>query len=163
MFLRPTFIVPSVLEIPMDRLRNLGVLGFIFDLDNTLMAPHSGVVEPLIRDWLDAIQADGHRCVVLTNNKRPQYFQAAEAVLQLPTIGHARKPWRQGLRQAIELLGLEPHQTVIVGDRPLTDIWGGILAGTHTILVDPLIKDREHTIIKGLRRLERMFVLEDPR
>ena len=57
-----------------------------------------------------------------------------------------------------EILMLEAHQVVVVGDRPLTDIWAGQRQGSLTILVDPLIKHQENGLFKILRRLERLFV-----
>ena len=46
----------------------------------------------------------------------------------------------------------------MIGDRPLTDILAGILAGTKTILVDSITKDSEKLIVRFVRHLERLTI-----
>jgi HAD superfamily phosphatase (TIGR01668 family) len=152
--------VEDITTIDLNWLWEKGIRGFIFDLDNTIMAPHAGALESHIRDWLTQVHQMGFRSVVVSNNKRKQYIQEAEAILGFPAIANAGKPRRKFLRKALEMLDMKAAQVVVVGDRPLTDIWGGQRLGAHTILVDPLTKDQEHRIIKVLRRLERLFVCD---
>lgn len=142
----------------LDALKARGVKGFIFDLDNTIMAPHSGSLEERIEAWLAILQAEGFKCLVLSNNKRADYCQKAEQVLNIPVISHAAKPRRGKFREALRILNLEATEVAMVGDRPLTDIWVGQRMGAYTILVDPLIKHSEKVYIKVLRRMERLFV-----
>jgi HAD superfamily phosphatase (TIGR01668 family) len=158
LLVKPTLIIESVVDIDLNWLQEKGIRGFIFDLDNTLMAPHSGVLDSPVQAWLQQIHDMGFKSVVVSNNKKATYVQQAEAILGFPAIANAGKPRRKFLRKALEMLKMNPHEVVVVGDRPLTDIWGGQRLGAHTILVDPLTKDREHQVIQVLRRLERMFV-----
>lgn len=158
MLVKPSLIVEDITTIDLQALKAAGVKGFIFDLDNTIMAPHSGALEDRIETWLTILQADGFKCLVLSNNKKAEYCQLAEKVLNIPVISHAAKPRRAKFRQALEILGLQATEVAMVGDRPLTDIWVGQRMGSYTILVDPLIKHSEKVYIKFLRGLERMFV-----
>ena len=158
MFLTPTWIVPDITEMDLDALHAKGIRGFVFDLDNTLMAPHTGRLEPRIAHWLAHLAERGFRSVVVTNNKRAPYIQEAARVLGLPVLGPAGKPDTRMLRQAVTDMGLEPRQVAVVGDRPLTDIWGGQRLGASTVLVDPLTKATEHALIQFLRFLERLSV-----
>ncbi|MCE3235630.1 MAG: hypothetical protein K0Q50_1810 [Vampirovibrio sp.] len=158
MLVKPSLIVEDITTIDLQALKAAGVKGFIFDLDNTIMAPHSGALEDRIETWLTILQADGFKCLVLSNNKKAEYCQLAEKVLNIPVISHAAKPRRAKFRQALEILGLQATEVAMVGDRPLTDIWVGQRMGSYTILVDPLIKHSEKVYIKFLRGLERLFV-----
>ena len=158
MLVKPTLIVEDVTCIDVDWLHAQGIEGFIFDLDNTIMAPRSGILEERVEAWLQKIQTAGFKCIVVSNNPRAVYIKEAEACLNFPAIGNAGKPRRKHLRRALEMLGLDAAQVVVVGDRPLTDIWGGQRLGAHTILVDPLTKATESPLIQSLRRLERLFV-----
>lgn len=158
MFLKPTWVVQSVLDIDLERLQTMGIQGFIFDLDNTIMAPHTGVLEPSIAQWLTHIQTLGFKCMVVSNNPLVFYTQQAEETLQMPVIGNAAKPRRRMLRKALELLQLPSEAVAVVGDRPLTDIWGGQRLGAKTILVDPLTKSQENKVIQTLRKMERWFI-----
>ncbi len=158
MLVRPDLFVEDITTIDLDALKARGIKGFIFDLDNTIMAPKSGVLEERIAAWLQGLREAGFQLVVLSNNKRPDYVRNAEQVLQMPCIGNARKPRRGTFYQALEMMGLQAHEVAMVGDRPLTDIWVGNRIGAYTILVDPLIKHHETRLIQFLRALERLFV-----
>jgi HAD superfamily phosphatase (TIGR01668 family) len=158
MFLKPTYIIEDITTIDLDGLLAKGIRGFIFDLDNTIMAPHTGKLEPRIVDWLAQVKHKGFQCVVVSNNKKALYVKEAGELLMFPAIAQAAKPRRKALRQAVEMMSLNPNQVVVVGDRPLTDIWGGQRLGAHTILVDPLIKHQEIPLYKFLRKLERLSV-----
>ena len=158
MLVKPTLIVPHVTDIPLDELLAMSVTGFIFDLDNTLIPPNHGVLDDVIRAWLALTESKGFKSVVVSNNPIKTYTDLACEVLNMPVVGNAGKPRLGGLRQGLDHLGLDAHQVAVVGDRPLTDIWGGQRLGAKTILVDPLLKHQEHVIIKVLRQLERSFV-----
>ncbi len=158
MFLKPTRIVDHVTDIDLQELWDSGLRGFIFDLDNTIMAPHTGVLEENVADWLKKVETMGFRAIVVSNNPLKFYTQEAEKVLNIPVLGSAAKPRRKHLYRALEMLGLNPEQVAVVGDRPLTYIWGVHWLGSKTILVDPLTKHKESPIVKFLRRLERMAI-----
>lgn len=163
MLVKPTLIVADITTIDLHWLTAKGIRGIIFDLDNTIMAPHAGFLEEHIKDWLSSVHDMGFRSVVVSNNKKDAYIQEAAVVLGFPAIANAGKPRRKFLRKALEMLELDASQVVVIGDRPLTDIWGGQRLGAHTILVDPLTKLSEHRMIKVLRRLERLFVCDTGR
>ncbi|WP_373532683.1 YqeG family HAD IIIA-type phosphatase [Vampirovibrio sp.] len=158
MFLKPSLIVQDITTIDRAALKAQGIRGFIFDLDNTIMAPHTGALEERIETWLVLLQAEGFKCLVLSNNKKAEYCQLAEKVLNIPVLSHAAKPRRAMFRKALEMIGLSAREVAMVGDRPLTDIWVGQRMGAYTILVDPLIKLQERRLFKVLRGLERLFV-----
>jgi HAD superfamily phosphatase (TIGR01668 family) len=158
LFLKPSLIVQDITTIDLALLKANGIRGFIFDLDNTIMAPHTGALEQRIESWLVLLQAEGFKCLVLSNNKKADYCQLAEKVLNIPVISHAAKPRRSQFRKALEMIGLSAREVAMVGDRPLTDIWVGQRMGAFTILVDPLIKHQERRLYKVLRGLERLFV-----
>lgn len=158
MLVTPTFIVEDITLLDLEQVSRVGIRGFILDLDNTIMAPRTGILEESMRQWLMSVDASGIRCICVSNNKRLNYCEAAEKTIGMPVIGCAGKPFRKNLIRAVNLLDLKPHQVAVVGDRPLTDILGGAWIGAHTILVDPLTKELEHDMIKFLRRLERLVI-----
>jgi hypothetical protein len=158
MWLKPVLILPDVTHIRPEWLEKNGIKGFIFDLDNTLMRPHTGCLEADIAHWLDSIQAAGYRCVVVSNNPIAPYIAEVEKKLGFRCLSRAKKPGRAGFLKGLKWLDLPHHQVAVVGDRPLTDIWGGQRLGMPTILVDPLNKSHESLLIKCLRYLERLSI-----
>ncbi|MEB3286736.1 MAG: YqeG family HAD IIIA-type phosphatase [Vampirovibrionales bacterium] len=158
-FLKPNEVIRGdVTRIDLNALWAKGIRGFIFDLDNTLMAPHAGVIRADVASWLANLNSAGFKSFLLTNNKRELYSTQAAALLNMPVIWYAAKPNPTKFNEALELLQLPPSAVAVVGDRPLTDIWGGQRIGAYTILVDPLIKDEESKLIQYLRALERAFI-----
>ena len=72
-------------------------------------------------------------------------------------IAHARKPFAVGLRQGLRQLGLQPHETAIVGDQLFTDVLGGNRIGLLTIWVRAR-SQREFIGTRLVRKLERVVV-----
>jgi uncharacterized protein len=161
-FLKPDAIYTEITHINPKMLKALGVKGIIFDLDNTIVPPHTNELQPRIARWLQAIKEAGFPFVVVSNNHNVEYMKRSEHVLGIPVIGPAKKPSTKAMKQAFEWLKLPPEEVVMIGDRPLTDIWAGQRAGCKTILVDSLMRANEHGLIHLLRTLERLPVQVPP-
>lgn len=157
-FLKPHAIYTDITDITPAALTELGVKGLIFDLDNTLVPPHTNELQPRVARWLQAIKEAGFPFIIVSNNHSVDYMKRAEHVLGVPVLGPAKKPAIPSMIQACEWLKLAPEQVAMIGDRPLTDVWAGQRAGCKTILVDPLMRANEHGFIHLLRTLERLPV-----
>jgi predicted HAD superfamily phosphohydrolase YqeG len=53
---------------------------------------------------------------------------------------------------------LQANQIAVVGDRPLTDIWGGQRSGMKTVLVRILKSQKEPRWKTSIRNMERLFI-----
>ena len=159
-FLKPDLIYDTsdVTAISMDDLRKLEVNAIIFDLDNTIMAPKKGTLEPKVELWLNEIRKT-YKAVVLTNNKKKHYLENVEKVLNMPVIGFAKKPWTVGVKEALKILNEPNEKIVVIGDRPLTDIWLAKRHGFKSILHRALTADTEVRWKFYLRKLEWSFVI----
>jgi HAD superfamily phosphatase (TIGR01668 family) len=158
MMLRPTYVVDGdVTDIDLDLLHREGIRGLIFDLDSTLVAPHSGVLTNEVAGWLDRARGM-FKVAIVSNNKRSAYVESVKALLDMPCIGMAAKPSTKAFFEVLQLFGLAPHEVAVIGDRPLTDVWGGQRAGMKTILVWPLKSMNEPSWIRVIRRMERVFI-----
>jgi len=155
--LKPTYVVERVTDINLQELKDDGIKGLIFDLDNTLMPPKSCVLPEDIELWLEKAKID-FKIAILSNNPNLSYVKEAGERIGCIAFHKAGKPRKKAAVKALKELDLIPSQVVMVGDRPLTDVWLGQRLGLITILVDPLIKQKEARIIKLLRKLERLFI-----
>lgn len=156
--LQPTYIYHSdITTVDLKRLKNDGIQGIILDLDSTIMAPRSGLIDERVSEWLT--QAEKHfKLAVVTNNKNEKYLKKAANCLAMPLVGRAAKPSRKILFNVLDKLELAPENAVLIGDRPLTDILAGKRAGMKTCLVTPLSTMREHVVVQYLRKLERLVI-----
>lgn len=157
--LRPTYVINGdVTDIDLKQLQADGVKGLIFDLDSTLLAPHSGKLTVEVGRWLEFARAH-FKVAIVSNNKRMQYMEEVKVLLDMPiTIGHAAKPRRKAFMDVLKVFELEPHEVAVIGDRPLTDVLGGQRAGMKTVLVWPLKSQVEPQWVKMMRKLERYVI-----
>lgn len=155
--MKPTYVVEHVTDINLNDLKDEGIQGLIFDLDNTLIAPETAELTEDVKNWLDEAR-DDFKIAIVSNNPRTHYLDLCQKELNCPVYGKAKKPQKNVTIKALKEMELLPNQVAIVGDRPLTDILVGVRLGLSTVLVDPLIKHQEMAIVKFLRKLERIFI-----
>lgn len=126
----------NVLGISEDFLKQNGIDALILDLDNTLSLHGSPAAEEGIPEWLDNMRALGVKMVVVSNNTNHRVAPLARK-LGLPFIANGAKPLTIGITRALRFLGVPRERTAVVGDQIFTDVMGGNLARTRTILVEP--------------------------
>lgn len=150
-------IAGDVTDIDLEQMWNDGIRAFILDLDSTIMAPKAGVLTPETAKWLADAQIR-FKLAVLSNNKRDDYLELVRKSLDMPVIFKGAKPSRKGFVDLMQQFDLRPEEIAVVGDRPLTDVWGGHRACMKTVLVYPLKSIVEPSWKTALRRLERIFI-----
>lgn len=151
--LRPAEYRQSIFEIDLARLKQRGKRAIILDLDNTMVRWNDPDPTPGLLTWLDEVKAKGFATCIVSNNSGPRVSEFA-AKVGVPFISKATKPRRKGFRAAMNLLGVTPGETVVVGDQIFTDVLGGNRAGVYTILVVPL-DPREFVGTRLVRQVER--------
>ncbi len=154
--LYPRIYVDTLLDIPIDKLREQNIMAFIIDLDNTITEWNSNVIRAEVEEWFKLINGEGFKACILSNNGEQRIRKVADR-LGIPFIHRAAKPRRGAFHRAIKLMGVNAAQTAVVGDQIFTDILGGNRAGLYTILVKPLAR-REFVGTKINRTLE-IFIL----
>lgn len=157
-FFRPTYLIDGdITDVDLNRLEREGIRGIIFDLDSTLLAPHSGKLTEETKQWLEEARAR-FQLAVVSNNRNDPYIEQVRELLEMPVLHRAKKPSTRMFKQVQEMFSLPAHQVAVVGDRPLTDVWGGQRAGMKTVLVWPLKSMREPKIVTWVRKMERVFI-----
>lgn len=158
MFFSPLYTCAHVTKIPLEHLKEQGISLILLDLDNTLKKPHTKTVSPSILEWLTTCKNQGFTCICVSNNKQMAYCLESEQQLGIPVIYRAHKPFGKSVPFILKEQGVTPKQAVLVGDRPLTDIWGAAHHHIHSILVEPLRKGEEPLHYVILRWLERRVI-----
>lgn len=157
MFLKPDYNLVSVKDIDLNALENQGIKAILFDLDSTVMASKSGVFEPWVLEMFDKL-SEKFCVAILSNNKKIEYIEKAKCQCDIDVIGHANKPAPKTLLNYLASKNIEPKNAIMVGDRPLTDILAGKLAGAKTILVDSITRETEPKLTRVVRFLERLTI-----
>jgi len=159
MLLRPDFNLKDIYEIDLQLLKSQGIKAIFFDLDSTIMVSKSGEYNERTENWLEEVSNDFF-IAVISNNKNVEYLEKVRNISSFQVIGGANKPSPKAMRKLLKEINIQPHEAVIVGDRPLTDILAGKLLGSKTILVGSINAENEGRATQFVRWLERRFILE---
>jgi hypothetical protein len=138
LFLVPQGVYSHVTDIRPGVLAKKGIRLVLADLDNTLV-PYR-VPEPTaeVTAWKNDLEAAGIQLFLLSNSRKPNRAKHFAEALGIPYQGHSGKPKRTGYVRAMERMGCQPKETVMVGDQIFTDILGANRAGVVPLLVKPI-------------------------
>lgn len=152
----PRLRVNSLAELDVIQLKQEGIKGIIFDVDNTIVPWDSPTMQQEITDWLNDIIAMGFKVSLVSNNWHRRVRDIA-LLFDIPFVARAYKPAKRGFRRALAAMGLLPGEVAVVGDQLLTDVLGGNRLGLYTIWVRPLT---EHEFIgtRIHRKFEKLVV-----
>ena len=152
----PDLYYQSTYDIDFKDLFEKGFRGIIFDIDNTLV-PHGAPPDDRSKALFKELHDIGFNCLLLSNNKEKRVRSFAEGVKYTSYIHKAGKPGRKGFSRAMELMGTDKDNTLLIGDQLFTDVWGAKRAGIKSILVHR-IDDREEIQIVLKRVLENIVL-----
>ena len=156
MMLRPDAVVGSVTEVTPDFLHRLGVRAVMVDLDDTLLAAGSDLLEPLFEVWLESLRLAQMPVVILSNGTHARVTRWAQE-LGLEGLHLTGKPRGRAFRRGLDKLGTPARETAMVGDQLFTDVLGANLAGMVSVLVTPLSPGKLlHT--RALRYVEKVIL-----
>ncbi len=160
MFLKPDYNLESIYDIDILELKKKGIRVLFFDLDSTVMKSRSGKFAFKTLQFLNDLRTN-FQIAIVSNNRSENYIKKAKSQIDIPFFYKAKKPNPKVLFQACRELMAEPSKCAIIGDRPLSDILGGINAGMTTILVDSISKEEENFIVRFARFLERLTIKKE--
>jgi len=152
----PSLIVDTIYDIDFEYLRGKGILGVIFDLDNTIAGYKQVMPCEKLVAWLETLKDAGFSVVIVSNNKKDR-VERFNRDLKLPCIYEAKKPLLKSFAGARDILQLPPENIAVVGDQIFTDVFGGNRMGMTTILVSPL-ESSENVFFRLKRLLETPFI-----
>ncbi len=148
--------VKSILDIPLELLKEKDIDSLIVDVDNTVTEWRGRNVEESAREWFLALQDQGFKACLVSNNNSGERIGLIAEKLGIPHIHKAGKPFSIAFHSALAILDSTAEKTAVVGDQIFTDVLGGNRMGMMTILVDP-ISDNEFIGTKVMRVLERII------
>lgn len=155
--LMPKLRVDTVYDIDLEGLYTQGYRGIITDLDNTLVGAKAPDATPELIEWFARVKEVGFKLIIVSNNNLNRVSVFATP-LDIQYVHSARKPSNVPFRKAMNMMGLTPEETMVVGDQMLTDVFGGNRLGLYTVLVLPISIDDEGFMTRFNRRVERIAV-----
>lgn len=135
--LLPRVTVAALPELTPQRLEALGVRALLLDFDNTIVPYTTDAPSPAVLDWFGQMQQSGIALCVVSNSRKDRVLRFCQS-LDIPCVRRAGKPSIRGLREAMDLLAVDPAHTAMVGDQIYTDVLAGNRAGAVSVLVEPI-------------------------
>lgn len=124
--------VVDIDKVMLDNLFEMGIRGFIIDVDETLR--FAGKKIPLVnKEWLDMVR-ERFKVVILSNgrdDKINKYFKSKG----IDYIYFATKPLKKGFNRALTSLKLKPEEVVIIGNDSFSDLYGATRNNMKCVLV----------------------------
>ncbi len=157
MILKPDYNVRSLFDIDFKEIKSLGINAVLFDLDSTVMPSKSGEYPDKVKELLNELKQN-FVVAVISNNKNKEYVAKVQSISDFPVIGEANKPSPEVMKKFLKTVNVEPENSVVIGDRPLTDILAGKRLGAKTILVDSITREIENKPTRFVRWLERLVI-----
>ena len=154
--LYPKFYLKSIFEIDSEALKNQGIKGLIFDIDNTLVPYDEAYPASEIIAFFEKLKKEGFQICLASNNTEDRVVKFNEN-LKVFAIHKSGKPRRRGLYKAMELMNLRKEEVAMVGDQIFTDVLAGNRAGVLSILVVP-VSEKDEWITKIKRGIEKRVV-----
>lgn len=151
----PNEYLDSVYKINFNKLKQEGIKGILFDIDNTLV-PHGEPADEKVLELFQMLKQMGIQTCLISNNKEPRVKPFATLV-NSPYLYDAHKPSIRNYIEAMKIMGTDKGSTIFVGDQLFTDIYGANRAGIPTILVEPIHPKEEIQIV--LKRYLEKIVL----
>ncbi len=155
-YLCPDLYMTNILDINPALLKSMGVRGIICDLDNTIIPWDEDILQTEIVDWFATLKAADFKLCLLSNSLHNRVNGIAQ-ILEIDAIPAAIKPRKGAFRKAVDRLGVDPREIVVIGDQLFTDIFGGKRLALKTILVHP-IAEKELFWTLFVRRFERLVL-----
>ncbi|MCD7879131.1 MAG: YqeG family HAD IIIA-type phosphatase [Candidatus Gastranaerophilales bacterium] len=157
MILKPDYNVESLFDIDFKEIKSLGINAVLFDLDSTLMPSKSGEFPSKVIELINSLKQN-FVLAIISNNKKKDYIAKVQSLIDITVVGNANKPSSKAMNLFLKSVNMKPEETVVIGDRPLTDILAGKILGAKTILVDSITKDTENRLTRFVRKLERIVI-----
>ncbi len=155
-FLMPTYYYHTVFDLTDSFWRDNGIKGVLFDIDNTLEPYATELPSERTVALFELLKAQGVKTAIISNNHKERVERFASPLMS-EYYYESLKPKTENVFKAINNMGLNREEVVIIGDQLFTDIWCGSRAGIRSIFVERL-SDDESSFIKFKRTIEIPFV-----
>lgn len=134
----PDLVFDCFTELTPAYLKQKGIRLLLTDLDNTLALHETARPTEEVRRWVEDLTAAGIQVMIVSNNRSPARVEAYCSDLGIPYVGHAGKPKRGRLLEAMRRGGASPETTALLGDQIFTDVLGARRCGFHAFCVEPV-------------------------
>ena len=154
--LLPDYDFDTYLGVTPEFLKSIGKTCVLCDIDNTLV-PYD-VPNPTddVCAWVKNMQDAGIKFILVSNNEKER-VELFNQPLGVPFMYKSGKPSRRTVRKAMEILGDDKKNAIMLGDQLLTDVITARVSGITAVWV-PTIKKVETPFFRFKSAIEKPFI-----
>lgn len=153
---KPDFLLKDIYSLTDDFLRENGIKGVIFDIDNTLVGFTVAKPDEKVSGFIKSLMSKGIKVAIASNNSHKRVSIFCEE-LGVDNVARACKPLPFFLNTIAKRMGVERKSIILVGDQVFTDVLGANFLGMKSAMVD-IIDTKETLTFKLKRALEKPIV-----
>ncbi len=148
----PEYCFKTFDEASAEFLFDKGIKGIILDIDNTLEPYENDRAGNHVKAWFKTLEEKGIKAAFVSNNGKER-VELFNSDFGFPAFYKAKKPFKKNIIRAMNEIGTNRENTILMGDQVFTDVWAAHNAGIHAILLPP-INDKRDFLTKIKRKLE---------
>jgi len=141
----PSVYIENVYAIDFNLLREFGIMGIVFDVDNTLVPKDMEDPNNKFMKLINETVSKGFKVALITKNRKIRAIHGKNENITAPKLDF--KSFKTKLYKAMLSIGTNSCNTVVIGDQIFTEIIEAKRCSVMTILVKPM-KKRKSTIKK---------------
>ncbi len=153
----PNMYYKNIYEINYKLLKEKGIKCILFDLDNTLVEPHTKHSNEKLQKLFIELKKDFK--VIIFSNSFITRLLPFKKELEVDINHTSLKPLKHSFNKVLKKYKFNKEEVAIIGDQIFTDIIGGNNVGINTILVDS-ITVKDFFITKYNRKREEKLLKE---
>ncbi len=144
---KPKMYKQNIYEINYDKLKKMGIVCLVFDLDNTLSKIDEDKPSTKLVKFISELK-ESFDVYVLSNNTSQKRVGGFCEALGVDYVKGALKPSSYGLAKIAKKKLYSKEEMAIIGDQIMTDVLAGNIYGIETVLVEALaVKDLKVTVV----------------
>lgn len=151
-----TLYFPTLLDIEIGTLKQLGIKCILLDIDNTIKPYGAKFIDEPYKNWINTAKANGIKIILCSNNFKKTVEPIALSI-NCDFVPFCLKPSPFGYFRAFLKSKEKISDILVIGDQFFTDILGGKIMLAKTFLLEPISATSEGITVKIRRKLTSPF------
>ena len=154
--LKPKAYFEKITDISVEFFNKNNIKGIILDVDNTILDLDKKAISG-IKEWVDIMKRNNIKLCIASNSLDREKLNNISQKLDIPYVSRSLKPFKVGLKKAINIMKIKPEETAEIGDQVFTDVLGSNRMKMLSILVKP-ISPEKYFVSKIKRKIEKQVL-----
>lgn len=153
----PNVYMESINDINIKELKNKNIKLICLDLDNTIIDSNTRKATNEIEEKLKKLK-NNFEIIILSNNKSYELIKHWSNKHGIEGVHDALKPLQFKYKKTLTISKYSKKEILFIGDKIITDIYGGNLFGGYTMLVNPICNKNGRWYVIIMKYIDKIFL-----